>query len=334
MAQERDGLTDSAILLMSLGTEAAAEVFRHLPPREAEKLGKAMADLKIVRPDLITGVLDRLKGDLEEKQYIVEDTNQYVKSVVNTALGQERASLLIDRIIEADQASGIENLKWMESGQVARLLKAEHPQIVASVLVHLDRDQAAAVLTQLPEAQQAEILYRISTLGGIQPAAMDQLNEVLSKLIGGEKTGSSAQLGGPKTAAELINNMGSLAEQEVLAWIQEKDSDLAQVISDQMFVFGDLLSLDDKALQMVLREVQSDSLVVALKGADAELREKVFKNMSQRAAESLREDLDSKGPVKVSEVESEQKEIIATVKRLGDEGQIMLSTGGGDDAYV
>ncbi len=335
MSAESDRLTDSAILLMSLGQEAAAEVFRHLSPKEAERLGKAMSEISEVEPEVLTGVVDRLKDEIGSKNYIVDDTNEYVKSVLTSALGDEKASLLIDRIIQDEQADGIDNLRWMAADEVADLLSDEHPQIVASILVHLDRDHAAQVMMHLPSETRGEILLRITTLGGIQPAAMAELNKVLGSLLGqGNRKPSGVALGGTKPAAEMLNFMGSIAEQEIVSWIQEQNADLAQEITDQMFVFDDLMKLDDKAIQLVLREAQSDALVVALKGADPELREKVFKNMSQRAAETLREDLDSKGPVKVSEVESEQKEIIKTVKRLADEGQISMGTGGGDDDYV
>lgn len=335
MSTENDRLTDSAILLMSLGQEAAAEVFRHLSPKEAERLGKAMSEVSEVQPEVLTGVVDRLKDEIGTKNYIVDDTNEYVRSVLTRALGDEKAALLIDRIIQEEQAEGIDNLRWMAASEVADLLGDEHPQIVASILVHLDRDHAAQVMMNLPSEARGEILLRITTLGGIQPAAMAELNEVLGNLLGsGKRKPTGVALGGTKPAAEMLNFMGSIAEQEVVSWIQEKDADLAQEITDQMFVFDDLMKLDDKAIQLVLREAQSDALIVALKGADPELREKVFKNMSQRAAETLREDLDSKGPVKVSEVDSEQKEIIKTVKRLADEGQISMGTGGGDDDYV
>jgi flagellar motor switch protein FliG len=335
MSDQEDGLLDSAILLMSLGTEAAADIFRHLSPKEAERLGKAMSEVSVVEPQLITGVLDRLKAEIEAKNYLVDDTNAYVKSVLTKALGDNKASLLIERIIQEDKIEGIDDLRWMSAEEVAELVREEHPQIVASILVHLDRDHAAQVLMRLDDTVRGEILFRITTLGGIQPAAMDELNQVLGNLLGsGARKSSAAALGGTKPAAELLNFMSSITEQEIVSWIQEKDADLAQEITDQMFVFDDLMNLDDKAMQMVLREAQGDALIIALKGADPELREKVFKNMSQRAAETLREDLDSKGPVKVSEVESEQKEIIKTVKRLADEGQISLGTGGGDDDYV
>lgn len=333
MTEERDGLADAAILLMSLGEEAAAEVIRRLTPKEAEALGRAMADIQVASQDQINGVLEILADEMGKTSLLIEDSGAYVRSVMTRALGENKASILVNRIIEEPDTPGIENLRWMTAPAIADLLRSEHPQIVASVLVHLEPLQASAVVGLLPEELRGEIMMRISTLSDIQPAAMNELNAVLADLLSGPRSNAGTSLGGTKIAAEILNFMGSAAEQTVIAWIQEKDDALAEKISDQMFVFSDLMSLDDKAIQMVLREAQTDSLIIALKGADPDLREKIFKNMSQRAAESLREDLDSRGPVKVSEVESEQKEILKSVKRLADEGQIVLGSGG-DDGYV
>lgn len=334
MSEERDGAVDAAVLLISMGEEAAAEVIRRLSPKEAEIIGKAMAEIKVASEEDINTVLMRLSEDMDQTSMLIEDSSAYVRSVMTRALGENKASVLIDRIMEAPDSPGIENLRWMDAPSIASLLRAEHPQIVASVLVHLDSNQASAVLMLLPEDVRGEIIMRISTLVDIQPAAMNELNEVLAGLFSSPTSSAGGNtMGGTKTAAEILNYMGSGAEQKVISWIQEQDNDLAEKISDQMFVFSDLMGLDDKAIQLVLREAQTDSLIIALKGADPELREKVFKNMSQRAAESLKEDLESRGPVKVSEVEAEQKEILKAVKRLADEGQIVVGSGG-DDGYV
>lgn len=217
---------------------------------------------------------------------------------------------------------------------IAELLKNEHPQIVASILVHLERDHASEVLRQFPERFRNDVLLRIATLDGIQPQALQELNEVLSKVLAGGEKLKKATLGGTKAAAEILNFLGTQLETAAVEAIREHDADLAQKILDQMFTFENLLQLDDRAIQTLLREVQSESLIIALKGADQELREKIFKNMSSRAAEMLREDLEAKGPVRVSEVEAEQREILKIVRRLADEGQIQISSGGGDDQFV
>ncbi len=328
-----EGLTDSAILLLAMGEEAAAEVFKHMSPKEVHRVGEAMSRLKSTTKDQVETVLARFHAEAEQRSPLVSDTDGYVRNALTRALGEEKAGLLIDRIIQGDDISGIESMKWMDPASVAELLRSEHPQIIATILVHLDRDHACAVLLQLNERLRNDVVLRIATLDSIQPSALKELNEVLSKVLAGSDRVKKTRLGGAKAAAEMLNFMGGGQDQPVIEAIRESDPDLAQTIVDQMFTFDDLIKVDDKGIQTLLREVQTDELVVALKGADPELREKIFRNMSQRAAETLREDLESRGPVRISEVEERQKEILKTARRLADEGQLMIA-GGSDDAYV
>ena len=330
---DEQGLEDAAILLMSLGEDEAAEVFKQLEPKEVQSLGETIAKLKTVPRERVDAVLERFSNEASDIGVLVSDTDEYVKAVLRRALGDEKANLLIDRIIQASDVAGIESLKWMDAGSVAELLRNEHPQIVAAILVHLDPDLASGVLKHFTDRHRNEVMIRIATLDGIQPTALRDLNEVLSRVLAGGTQVRRQSLGGVKPAAEIINLMGSSLETSVLDYIRESDGDLAQKIMDNMFVFDDLAKLDDKGFQTMLKEVQTESLIIALKGASPEIRDKVFRNMSTRAAETLREDLDSRGPVKLSEVESEQKEMLKIVRRLADEGQIVLS-GGGDDEYV
>ena len=327
------GLEDAAILLMSLGEEEAAEVFKHLEPKEVQGLGETIAKLKSVPRERVEKVLTRFADDSNDLGVLVPDTDEYIKAVLRKALGDEKANLLIDRIIQGSDVTGIESLKWMDAQSVAELLRNEHPQIVAAILVHLDPDQCSSVLKAFSDRHRNEVMVRIATLDGIQPQALKDLNEVLSRVLAGGTQVRKSSLGGVKPAAEIINLMGSSLETSVLDYIRESDADLAQKIMDNMFVFDDLEKLDDKGFQALLKEVQTESLIIALKGASPEIREKVFKNMSSRAAETLREDLESRGPVKLSEVEGEQKEMLKIVRRLADEGQIALASGG-DDEYV
>jgi flagellar motor switch protein FliG len=329
--KEDQSIEDAAILLMSLGEEEAAAVFKHLAPKEVQKLGETIARMKSITRERMDGVLDRFGTIAQSQHVLVQDTDEYVKAVLRKALGEDKANLLIDRILQGSDVTGIESLKWMDASSVAELLRNEHPQIVAAILVHLDFDQSSSVLKSFTERQRNEVLIRIATLDGIQPSALKDLNEVMSKVLAGGEKLKKASLGGVKTAAEIINLMGSSVETSALDYIREADNELAQKIMDNMFTFDDLNKLDDKGFQSLLKEVQSESLVIALKGATPELREKVFRNMSTRAAETLREDLDSRGPVRVSEVESEQKEMLKIVRRLVDEGQIVLASGGADD---
>ena len=331
---EAEGVENAAILLMSIGEEDAAEVFKHLKPKEVQKLGETISKLKNVTRDRVTSVLEQFNAQASEQSMLINDADDYIKSVLRRALGDEKANILIDRILQGSEISGIESLKWMDAVSVAELLRVEHPQIVAAILVHLDFDHASEVLKNFTERQRNEVLVRIATLDGIQPSALKDLNEVMARvLVGGERSRKST-LGGAKAAAEMINMLGSSLETSTLDYIREADNDLAQKIMDNMFTFDDLDGVDDKGIQALLKEVQSESLVIALKGAKPELREKIFRNMSTRAAETLREDLDTRGPVRVSEVETEQKEMLKIVRRLVEEGQITLASSGGSDDYV
>ncbi|MEP7281876.1 MAG: flagellar motor switch protein FliG [Rubrivivax sp.] len=327
------GLEDAAILLMSLGEEQASEVFKHLAPKEVQRLGETIARMKSIPRDRYEAVLTRFETGAAAQSTLVSDTDEYVRTVLRKALGDEKAKLLIDRILQGSDVSGIESLKWMDPASVSELLRNEHPQIVAAILVHLESEQAADVLKGLAERQRNEVLVRIATLDGIQPSALKDLNEVMSKVLAGSERMNKAHLGGVKAAAEILNLLGNSIETAVLDYVREADNDLAQKIMDNMFTFDDLVNLDDKGIQSLLREIQSEALVIALKGASPELRDKILRNMSTRAAETLREDLESRGPVRLSEVEAEQKEMLKTVRRLADEGQIVLG-GGGDEQFV
>lgn len=327
------GIENAAILLMSLGEEEASEVFKHLSPKEVQALGETIAKLKVIKRAQVESVLDKFDAVAETQSTLVTDTDEYVRAVLRKALGEDKANLLLDRILQGSDVSSIESLKWMDAASVAELLRNEHPQIIAAILAHLDFDQTSSVLKMFTERGRNEVLIRIATLDGIQPTALKDLNEVMSQILAGGERMKKSSLGGAKTAAEIINMMGSSVEASVLDYIREADSDLAQRIMDNMFTFDDVNKIDDKGIQAMLKEVQSESLVVALKGASADLREKIFRNMSTRAAETLREDLESRGPVRLSEVEAEQKEMLKIVRRLVDEGQIVLA-GGGDDQFV
>jgi flagellar motor switch protein FliG len=278
-------------------------------------------------------VINRFSGVAASQSLLVEDSGDYVRLVLKRALGDDKATLLIDRILQGGDISGIEGLKWMDAVSVAELLRNEHPQIVAAIMVHLDPDQAADVLKNLSERQRNEVMMRVATMEGIQPAALKDLNEVMFQVLSGTDRVRKASLGGVKTAAEMINLLGSAIEGTVIESIRNHDPDLAQRIMDKMFVFDDIMNLDDKAIQLILKELPSEVLISALKGAQPELKDKILANMSSRAAETLREDLESRGPMRLSEVEAQQKEVLKIVRRLSDEGQIALG-GAGDDAMI
>lgn len=328
-----EGYRKAAILLLTLGEEPAAEVLKFLEPREVQRISTVMVSLKNLSRDEIAQVFEEFYRMAAEKTTIGMDSDEYIRSMLIKALGDDKALGLLDRIMQGDDTSGIESLKWMDPSQIAELIGGEHPQIIATILVHLEAELASSILGFFTERTRNDALLRIATLDSVQPTALRELNDVLLSLLSGEGKGKKHIKGGVRTAAEILNFMGSAQEGAVIETVRGYDADLAQQIIDEMFVFDDLIEVDDRAIQLILREVQSESLIVALKGASEGLREKIFKNMSSRAAEMLREDLEAKGPVRVSEVEAEQKEILKVVRRLSDEGQIALG-GKGDESYV
>ncbi len=329
-----DGVEKSAIFLMTLGENDAASVLKHLEPKEVQKISAAMMKLRNLNREDISEVFRDFIISASGKTTIGMDSSDYIRSMLTKALGDDKAKGLLDRIMHNSDTSGIESLKWMDPGAVAEMIGNEHPQIIATILVHLEPDQAADILKMLTDRTRNDVLLRISTLDGVQPVALRELNDVLSKLMVGGGTGKKNLQGGVTTAAEILNFMGGTLEAEMMENVRSYDPELAQKIEDKMFVFENLLDIDDRGIQLVLREVQSESLIIALKGTSEELREKIFKNMSKRASEMMREDLEAKGPVRLSEVEANQKEILKIVRRLADEGQIALGSKGEEDTYV
>ncbi|HWU34631.1 MAG TPA: flagellar motor switch protein FliG, partial [Methylovorus sp.] len=311
----------------------AAEVMKYLSPKEVQKLGSAMAGMKSVEHDQIEAVVTEFLDIADQKTSIGLDSDEYIRSVLTKALGDDKAAGLLNRILQTRDASGIESLKWMDAQTVAEFIKNEHPQIIATILVHLEPDQSAEVLSNFTDRLRQDVMLRIATLDGVKPVALRELNEVMTKLLTGNESLKKQQMGGIKAAAEIMNYLGGDNEASVMEGLKSYDEDMAQKIMDEMFVFDNVIDIDDKGIQVMLREVQSETLIVALKGATQELRDKIFKNMSSRAAEMMREDLETKGPVKLSEVEAQQKQILQIIRRLADEGQIILG-GKGDEAYV
>ena len=325
-----EGILKSAILLMSLGEEEASQVFRYLGPKEVQKLSEAMATLNDIKREEIEEVLEEFCQQSDNRTSLGQDGLDYLRKVLVRALGEEKAISLLDRISRGDDTNGIESLKWMDAIAAAELIKNEHPQIIATILVHLERDQSSMILAQFTERLRNDVLLRIATLDSVQPIALRELNGVLSKLLSGTDSIKKSRMGGIRTTAEILNFMPTALENNIIENFTQYDEEIAQRIMDEMFVFDDLLNVDDQGIQLLLREIQSDSLITALKGAKEELRSKVFKNMSQRAAEVLREDLESKGPVRVSEVEAEQKKILKILRQLADDGRVALGGKGGD----
>lgn len=330
---QRSPVERAAILLMSLGEADAAQVLKHMDAKEVQRVGAAMAQLSSVSREEIAEVLASFHGELEQQTSVGVDSGEYVRNVLTEALGADKASGIVDRILGARTGRGLDALKWMEPKAVAEVLKREHPQIAAIVLAYLDPDQSASVLTLIPESLRADLIIRIAKLDGVHPAALKELDEVFERQLVGGSAQKAAGLGGPKVAAGIMNLIGSANEAPIFEEIGKVDTDLATQIQDLMLVFNDLVNANDRGMQELLREVPSDKLVLALKAADEGTKAKFFKNMSERAAETLRDDLANKGPVKLSEVEAAQKEILVAARRLADEGRMQLGSVGGEE-YV
>jgi flagellar motor switch protein FliG len=326
-------ITKAAILMLALGEEEASEVMKHLSPREVQKLGTAMATMKAIGHSDVEAVLDEFLDITDRNSALGLDSDEYVRSVMTKALGDDKAAGLLNRILQGRDSSGIESLKWMDAQAVADFIKNEHPQIIATILVHLERDQASEILAYFTERLSSDVMLRIATLDSIKPAALKELNDVLARVLSGSENTSNKSLGGVRAAAEILNFMNGEIETTLMDALKNYDDDMAQKIMDEMFVFDNILDIDDRGIQTILREIQSETLILALKGATEELRAKIFKNMSTRAAEMMKEDLENRGPVRLSEVEAQQKEILQVIRRLSDAGQIMLGSKG-EDVYV
>lgn len=323
-----DKIQQAAILLMSLGEREAAEVLKHMGPKEVQRVGGAMSTLSNIQQSQVETVLTNFLDEVRTLTGLGMGSDGYIRNMLVTALGEDKANGLIDRILLGGNTTGLDTLKWMESRSVADIIRNEHPQIQAIVIAYLDPDQSADILTFFAEKVRLDIMMRVASLDTVQPGALQELNDILEKQFSGNASSQTKAMGGYKVAAEIMNNLDSSVEADLMDLIKESDEDMGNQIQDLMFVFDNLREVDDRGIQALLREVSSEVLIIALKGADQELQEKIFKNMSKRAAELLRDDLEAKGPVKVSEVEGSQKEILTIARRMADAGEIMLGGSG------
>ncbi|WP_277253472.1 flagellar motor switch protein FliG [Neptunomonas phycophila] len=329
--EELTDIEKAAILMISLGEDDAAEVLKYLGPKQVQMIGEAMKELDNIAQSRVEGVVSDFMELVQDQTGIGINNDRYIRAMLNQALGEEKAKTLIDRILMTTNTSGLDTMRWMEPRQIAETIRYEHPQIQSVIIAYLEPDQAANVLSYFDDKVRLDIVMRVSSMDRVQPQALQELNEMLE----GQSTSSAGQfrtMGGVKHTSDIMNLIESTIEAELMEGIKEVDEGLANQIQELMFVFDNLIDVDDRAIQVILREVASDVLILALKGADTALQEKIFRNMSKRAAELLRDDLEAKGPVRVSEVEDAQKEILSVARRLADDGEIML--GGGGEAMV
>ena len=323
-------LDQAAILLMTLGESDAAEVLKHMGPKEVQRVGTAMSQLQDVTQEQVEGVVQLFLDEVGGRTSLGIGSDEYIRAMLTQALGSDKASGLIDRILLGGNTTGLDTLKWMEPRSVADIIRNEHPQIQAIVIAYLDGEQSADILSYFTEKVRLDIMMRVASLDTVQPAALQELNDILEKQFASTAGAQQQALGGVKRAAEIMNHLDSTIETELLDGIKDIDEDMGQEIQDLMFVFENLIDVDDRGIQSLLREVNTDLLKVALRGSDKRLMEKVLGNMSKRAAELLRDDIEAMGPVRVADVEAAQKEILGIARRMSDAGDIVLGGSGAD----
>jgi len=330
-AEELDGTQRAAILLMSLGEQDAANLLKQLDARDVQKLGLAMAELKEVSRDQMTKVLENFIGVVDGKSDTASGSQDYVRRVLTQAVGKQKTDLLMDRVATGQTGQGIEALKWMDPKAVAQIIGGEHPQIAAIVLSHLEPEQSASILPLLTEEMRTDVLLRIATLNEVPQSALTELDQLVEKQASTTQPPGLRRIGGARTVANILNAMEKDKSGEELGKIEKADGEMHQTIKDLLFIFDNLLDVDDRGIQALLREVGSDTLAVALRGAEPSVQDKILRNMSKRAAEILKDDMEARGPVKLADVEAAQKEIVVIAQRLAEEGTIVLGAKGGGD---
>ncbi|WP_041393937.1 flagellar motor switch protein FliG [Photobacterium profundum] len=333
-ANSLSGIEKAAILLLSLSEQDAATIIRHLEPKQVQRVGGSMASMSDLSQDKVSAVHRHFLEDIQKYTSIGMGSEDFVRNTLIAALGEDKANNLVDQILMGSGSRGLDSLKWMDPRQVASIILNEHPQIQTIVLSYLEPEQSAEILAQFPERVRLDLMMRIANLEEVQPAALHELNDIMEKQFAGQAGAQAAKIGGMKAAAEIMNYLDNSVEGMLMDQIRENDEDTATQIQDLMFVFENLAEVDDRGIQVILRDVPQDLLQKALKGADDMLREKILRNMSKRAAEMLQDDLEAMGPIRVADVEMAQKEILSVARRLADAGEIMLTGNGGADEFL
>lgn len=320
----------AAILLLSLGEEQASAILRHMDVNQAEVLGGAMRELNAIGQEQLDAALSSLEERLEEEANVTPSSDDYIRTVLISAFGETRASALLDRIFAGDTSKSLESLAWMSTESIFEMICEEHPQVIAIVMAYLTGERAAQVMTRLDDALRAEVLYRIARLSDVQQSALRELEDLVARQSDRASASKTEKIGGEKVAAAIMNALSGEAEEAVTASFEARDAELLTRIQELMFVFENLMAVDDRGIQSLLREVSSEDLALALKGADSKMQDKIYRNMSKRAAQMMAEDLEARGPVKLADVEAAQRNILEVARRMADAGDIVLATGGSD----
>jgi flagellar motor switch protein FliG len=333
MARKLSGEEKAAVLLLTLGENAAAEVMKHLEPKDIRRLGTPMNTLSDLSPELRQEVMHEFQSLASGRGEVSVEGKGYMKKILTKALGPQKANQML-QTLSTQEYSGLESLKWLDSKAIARMVSVEHPQTAAVIVAHLEADQASQVLMQLPETVRVDIAFRIATMEEIQPDVLKELSEVLeSELKVGTKS-QGQQLGGVKFLADVMNGLDKTTEQALTNGLTERNAELADSVRQLMFVFDDLAGVDDRGLQELLKEIAKEDLVLALRAAGEPVKDAIFRNMSARASELLRDDMEAGGPVKLSDVEKAQRNILQVARKLEEEGRIILGGKGGQEMLV
>ena len=327
------GTQKSAILMMLLGEDEASEIIRNLSPKEVQHLGSAMYSVQGLDQDTVNRVLDEFLAIIKEQTSLGLGSDGYIRNVMTKALGNDKAQSVLGRITPVSSDRPIEILDWMDARAIAEMVMDEHPLIISLIISYLDPSVGADVMNMLPADLQADVIRRVATLETVQPDALRELEVVMKQKFAANTSLRASQVGGVKAAAALMNFTQQDTEQRIMKTLGKDDKDLMQAIQENMFLFENLMGSDDRSLQTLLRSVETEDIVVALKGADDALRDKLFSCMSSRAAANIMDEMEALGPVRLTEVQDAQKAIINVARRLSDEGAIVLAGRGGDD-YV
>ncbi len=323
------GTQRAAVLMLLLGEQQAAEIIRYLNPKEVQSLGGAMVSVADLSQEAVNAVLDEFVMTIKKQTNLGLGTTDYVEKVLKRALGDDKAASVLNRIMPGQSTKGLEILSWMDPRSIADMIYGEHPQVIAIILSVLEHQVAADVLTYLPDEARPEIMQRVASLDTVQPSAMTELEAIMKKQFSNNSSSKSSSFGGVKAAARIMNLTKTELEASIIVGLNELDADLTMRIQDNMYTFENLTTMDNRGIQVLMRNVETDQLMIALKGATDQVKDKFFGNMSERARSMFKDDMEAKGPMRITDVEDAQKKMMRTARKLADAGELML--GGGAD---
>jgi len=315
--------------MLLLGEQQAAEIIRYLNPKEVQSLGAAMVSVADLSQEAVNAVLDEFVATIKKQTNLGLGTSDYVEKVLKRALGEDKAASVINRIMPGQGSKGLDILEWMDARSIADMIRGEHPQVTAIILSLLENQVAADVLNYLPADSRSEIMQRVASLDTVQPSAMEELEAIMKKQFSNNSSSKSSSFGGVKAAARIMNLTKAELESSVMLGLNNLDPDLTQKIQDNMFTFDNLTGVENRGIQVLMRNVEPDQLMIALKGANDAVKDKFFSNMSERARSMFKDDMEAKGPTRIADVEDAQKKIMRIARKLSDSGDLVL--GGGED---